>query len=202
MSSTSLTPSLAELTADPPRRVLSPRQVTTVDRLTSAAEAELKAEGYDALTVRKVAKRAGVAPATAYTYFSSKDHLVAEVYWRRLQALPAPRVDRRRGAASRVSAVLRDVTLLVADEPELTAACTTALLATDPDVGRLRARIGQAVSQRLRAALGEGIDPAAARALELALSGALLQASMGHLAYTDLPAQMEEVAAVVLGGAR
>ena len=31
-------------------------------------------------------RRAGVAPATAYTYFSSKSHLVAEVFWRRLSA--------------------------------------------------------------------------------------------------------------------
>ena len=48
--------------------------------------------GYDGLTVRTVARRAGVAPATAYTYFASKDHLLAEVLWRRLQALPVPSV--------------------------------------------------------------------------------------------------------------
>ena len=40
------------------------------------------------LTVRNVARRAGVAPATAYTYFASKDHLVAEVFWRRLRGPP------------------------------------------------------------------------------------------------------------------
>ena len=43
------------------------------------------------LTVRNVARRAGVAPATAYTYFSSKDHLLAEVLWRGMEALPAVR---------------------------------------------------------------------------------------------------------------
>ncbi len=40
----------------------------------------LRETSYADLTVRAVAKRANVAPATAYTYFSSKNHLVAEVY--------------------------------------------------------------------------------------------------------------------------
>ena len=41
--------------------------------------------------MRSAAERAGVAPATAYTYFASKDHLLAEVLWRRMEALPARR---------------------------------------------------------------------------------------------------------------
>ena len=46
-----------------------------VHRLVDAAVEELHRTGYEGLSVRNVAKRAGVAPATAYTYFSSKDHL-------------------------------------------------------------------------------------------------------------------------------
>ena len=52
----------------------------------AAALVELRVSGYDGLTVRNVARRAEVAPATAYSYFGSKDHLVAEVFWRRFQA--------------------------------------------------------------------------------------------------------------------
>ena len=66
------------------RRRLTAQQAETVARLTDAAVDVLNADGFDGLTVRVVAKRAGVAPATAYTYFSSKSHLVAEVFWRRL----------------------------------------------------------------------------------------------------------------------
>ena len=40
----------------------------------------LRESSYADLTVRAVAARAKVAPATAYTYFSSKNHLIAEVY--------------------------------------------------------------------------------------------------------------------------
>ncbi|NED54279.1 TetR/AcrR family transcriptional regulator, partial [Micromonospora aurantiaca] len=53
----------------------------------------------------------------------------------------------------RVVETLREIALLVSDEPELAAACTTALLGTDPDVRELRVRIGVAIRERLRAAL-------------------------------------------------
>ena len=76
--------SVVALSTEPTRRRLTERQAHTVERLTVAAVDEVRVVGYDGLTVRNVARRAGVAPATAYTYFASKDHLVAEVFWRRL----------------------------------------------------------------------------------------------------------------------
>lgn len=185
-----------------PRRRLAGRPADTVDRLVEAAVGEVRATGYDGLTVRNVAARAGVAPATAYTYFSSKEHLVAEVFWRRLRDLPPVRIDRRAGPATRATRAMREVALLVADEPELAAACTTALLAGDPEVKQLRDRIGAAIRARLTAALGPDADPAVVDALELAWSGAMLQAGMGHLAYGDLPERFRSVATLVTGGAR
>ena len=72
------------------RRRLTAKQADTVDRLGRAAVELLCREGFAGLTVRRVAAEAGVGAATAYTYFSSKEHLVAEVFWRRL-APPRPR---------------------------------------------------------------------------------------------------------------
>ena len=66
---------------------------------------EVEEVGYAGLTVRIVARRAGVAPATAYTYFSSKDHLLAEVLWRRMQALPPPGRRRADRSAERLADV-------------------------------------------------------------------------------------------------
>ena len=82
------------------RRGLNPRQADTVARLVEAALEEVRAVGYDALTVRTVAARAEVAPATAYTYFASKNHLVAEVFWRALQGRPRPEPDSKSAVAA------------------------------------------------------------------------------------------------------
>ena len=59
-----------------PRRHLTERQAGLVQRLVEAAAEEVEDHGYGPITVRSIAKRAGVATATAYTYFSSKDHLL------------------------------------------------------------------------------------------------------------------------------
>jgi AcrR family transcriptional regulator len=186
-------------TTEPARRDLGGRQADRVDALVDATVAELREHGYDGLTVRNAARRAGVAPATAYTYFGSKDHLVAEVFWRRLQTLDAAG-SRARTAVGRVQAALRGLALLIADEPELAAASTTAILANDPDVQRLRNRIGAAFDHHLATALGGDADPAVLRALNLALAGALLQAGMGYFSYTELADRMDEVAVLVVAG--
>jgi AcrR family transcriptional regulator len=191
MSSTSV--------STPARRGSPEGRSDRVDALVEATVAELRANGYEGLTVRNAARRAGVAPATAYTYFASKDHLVAEVFWRRLQTLePAP-VDGRQTARTRVSGALRALALLIAAEPELAAASTTAILAPDPDVQRLRNRIGAAFNAHLADALGDDADPAVLRALNLALAGALLQAGMGYFTYADLADRMDEVAGLIVG---
>jgi hypothetical protein len=54
------------------RRHMSSRQAATVQRLVEAALEELRERGYGDLTLRNVARRAGVAPATAYTHFASR----------------------------------------------------------------------------------------------------------------------------------
>ena len=185
-----------------PRRHLSDRQAQTVEKLVDAAVEELREVGYDGLTVRNVARRAGVAPATAYNYFASREHLVTEVFWRRLDALPETHLDRRRSPAALVSSTLSEMALLVADEPELAAACTVAMLSNDPDVRVLRDRIGLTWRRRLERALGDAADPAVLSTLEFAVSGAMLQAGMGHLDYTDLPARLARTAELVVGPRR
>jgi AcrR family transcriptional regulator len=188
--------SLAEL----PRRRVTERQAEMVRRLADAAVVEIRSKGYDGLTVRNVATRAGVAAATAYTYFASKDHLIAEVFWRRIRELPRPTINRRRNAPARVAVALDDLTTLLASEPELAAASTTALLANDPDVKHLRDRVGAEIRRRLETALGDDDGDAILRALDLAVAGAMIQAGMGHLEYAELPARVSEVASLLMRG--
>lgn len=178
---------------------LSARQVETINRLVDAAVEEIREVKFSGLTVRNVAARAGVAPATAYTYFESKEHLISEVFWRRLRALALPAAEADRAPAERVAAALRAVSDLVADEPEISAAVTTALLAHDPAVKRLRDRIGLNIRQRLTTAVGSD-DVDVVSALELLYAGALLQAGTGHLSYDELGDRLVAAATLILGG--
>lgn len=179
------------------RRRLNSRQADTVRGLTAAAVEELRSAGYSGMTVRNVASRAGVAPATAYTYFSSKNHLIAEVFWRRLQALP-PVPDEPRDDLDRVVDVLREVALLVADEAALALACTNALLGDDPDVQHLRVRIGMGIRERLSAALGDNGGEDVLNALEFAWIGAMVHAGMGYTTYDRVADRLTTTADLIL----
>ncbi len=182
-----------------PRRHLSARQADLVDRLVAAAAEEVEERDDDAITVRSIAKRAGVSAASAYTYFSSKDHLLAEVLWRRTRELPPPLVDLNRPAADRVADVVRHLGLGTVDSPAVVAACTTALLSNSPDVKAIRERIGGEIHRRLLAALGPDADPRVLRVLETTYIGAMLGAGLGHLAFAELPDRLREAAEVMLG---
>ena len=169
-----------------------------MDRLGRAAVELLNREGFSGLTVRRVAAEAGVGAATAYTYFSSKEHLVAEVFWRRLAAAPPARPETG-DRATRVIDVLRHIVLLMADEPEFAGAVTSALLGRDPDVEVLRQRIGLDIRHRLSAALGPATDSDAVIAsLEMLYSGALVRAGMGYASYADIAQRLEKSARLML----
>lgn len=180
------------------RRRLTAKQADTVDRLGRAAVELLRREGFSGLTVRRVAAEAGVGAATAYTYFSSKEHLVAEVFWRRLAAA-APAAHESDDPATRVVEVLRHIALLVADEPEFAGAVTTALLGHDPDVEVLRGRIGRDIRDRLAVALGGDTDPDVVDSLEMLYSGALVRAGMGYASYAEIAERLEKSARLLLG---
>jgi AcrR family transcriptional regulator len=186
--------------AETTRRRLTPKQAAVVDRLVEAAADDARERGYEGMTVRSASRRAGVAPATAYTYFASKDHLLAEVLWRRFHALPAE--DAGAGPLERVTSALGHLGLFMADDPRLAAACTTALLGPGPDVRALRVRFGSELHDRIATALGPDADPAVVLGLDLACSGAMLWAGMGHLRYRDVPASLADVARALLGGGR
>jgi AcrR family transcriptional regulator len=185
-------------TATTLRRRRPARQADTVERLADAAVAELRVVGYEGLTVRNVARRAGVGPATAYTWFGSKDHLIAEAFWRRLQGIPAPRLDRRRSPSARVAAAIEGIGQLVSDEPALAAASTTAVLAPAPDVMALRRRIGAFVHDRMADALGDDASGEVLSTLDLLFSGAMLQAGVGVFPYDELATRMATAARLVL----
>ena len=180
-----------------PRRALSGRRPEMAARLLDAAVAEIAESGYDGLTVRLVAARAGVSVATAYSYFSSKEHLLTSEFWRRLTALPEPEFAKKAPLSERLVVALEPVALLVADEPELASGVTTSMLAHDPDVTVLRDQIGAVFAKRVALALGTHPSPAAAAGLTMTFVGALLSAGMGNLEYRDIPGLLAGFAALL-----
>jgi AcrR family transcriptional regulator len=193
---------LATGAAEGTRRRLTARQAGTVRRLTEAGVAEIRRSGYENLSIRDVARRAGVAAATAYTYFGSKDHLLAEIFWRRLSALPPARKTSpsgKGGNATRradVIAVLRELALLVSGEPELAAGCTAALFGSEPDVRELRLYIGRQIHERIEAAAGRGSPEGSL--LELAFFGAMVEAGLGYSTYEHVADRLADAAELIM----
>ena len=168
------------------RQHLSVRQQATVRALLDAAEILLRGGGYDSLTLRLVAAEAGVTHTTAYNYFSSKAHLVAQIFRRRLRGIPHPTHDPAATLTQRVDAALSEPGLALRDEPELAQAALAALLTQDPDVQRLRDEIGADLAERLGTTFGDEVAAPVAETILLTFSGAMLQAGMGYFDFAGV----------------
>ncbi|WP_111508212.1 TetR family transcriptional regulator [Mycobacterium kyogaense] len=175
------------------------RQEETFRKVLDAGLMMLRESSYAELTVRAVAARAKVAPATAYTYFSSKNHLIAEIYLDLIRQVEYF-TDVNDKTADRVEKTLRALALTVADEPEVAAACTTALLSGgDPAVLTVRDRIGAEIHRRIRSAVGPDADPRTLAALEMTFFGALVNAGSGAFTYHQIADRLSYVVGLIVG---
>ena len=118
------------------------------------------------------------ASARSCAHFRSKDAIVAEIYLDRLRAAPLI-VDVELGAQERIAAQFSQLVMLLADEPGLAAACSSALMSDDPSVRPIRQRIHAEFHRRVRTVLRSGAWPEVAETLEFGLVGALVHASCG-----------------------
>lgn len=178
---------------------MSSKRERTVETLLDAAEAQLRESGYDALTIRNVAARAGVAPATAYTYFKSKQHLVAEAYRRRIALLPTDEagespLERLRDYFDRVGALLES-------HPALASGATVAMLADQPEVREIQRQAARETRRRIAAALGDA-DPEVLTALDLTWAGLLISAGLGYVPHHQVGKHMSTVADLLMKGSR
>ena len=176
------------------------RQEETFRKVLAAGVEMLRESSYADLTVRAVAARAKVAPATAYTYFSSKNHLIAEVYLDLVSQVPYF-TDVNDSMTTRVDKAVRALTLVVADEPEVAAACTTALLGggSDPAVRTVRDRIGAEIHKRIRSAVGPDAEARIVSALEMTFFGALVNAGSGAFTYHQIADRLTYSVGLILG---
>lgn len=156
------------------RRRYTGRRADTMLRLTDAAMEVLREVGFHDLTLQMVGERAGMTRATAYTYFASKDHLIAEVFRRRMVATTFPLPDSS-DVVERVVAALRRIALIVADEPALAAAITAVFNSSDPEIEAIRIQLYDYVHTVMVAAVGDDGDDETVSMLEIAYLGAMMR---------------------------
>jgi AcrR family transcriptional regulator len=166
-------------------------------RVVDATVDLLREVSYSNITMRSIAKRAGVSHGEICAYFRSKDAIVAEVYLERLRAAPLV-VDPGQCARARVAAQFSQVVMLLADEPGVAAACSSALICDEPSVRAIRQRIHAELQRRVRTALRSGAWPEVAETLEFGLLGALVHASCGADTFRRTAENLASVVAVVL----
>ena len=151
--------------------------------------------GWEGFSLRDVAGRAGVTHTTAYNYFTSKEHLVAEINWRLLEALPDPTCGPAtpwRSASPRRCAPERAV--LGGQRPRR----------RDPSPRWSRGSRHQAPARRHRQRVatpprargGAGSRPAArVGGAHAKNSGAMVQAGMGYFSFDEVVTQVASLLA-------
>jgi AcrR family transcriptional regulator len=148
------------------------------DNVIGATVELLREVPYSDLTMQAISRRAGISIGSLREQFWSKDAIVAEIYLRRLRAVPLD-VDVERDAKERIVAQFSHLVMLLADEPGLAAACSSALVCSDPSVRSVRERIHAEYHRRVRTMLRSGAWPEVTQTLEFGLVGALVHASCG-----------------------
>jgi AcrR family transcriptional regulator len=174
-----------------------PRQEGTYHRVLDAAVELLRETKYSELTVRAIAARAEVSPATAYNYFKSKNGLIAEVYLRLVRTVPLF-VDVNQTTHERVTQEIHALAMLGADEPEVAAATTTALMGDEEELKPVREQIGIEVRRRLSAALGPGVPINVLSTVEYVFYGAMVRAGTGTMSYDAVGRHLDGVIELIL----
>jgi AcrR family transcriptional regulator len=175
-----------------------PRQEDTYHRVLDAAVELLHETKYSDLTVRAIAARAQLSPATAYNYFKSKNGLIAELYLRLVRTVPLF-VDVNQTTHERIIQEIHALAMLGADEPEVAVATTTALMGDEEELKPLREQIGIEVRRRLTAALGPGVPISVLSAVEFVFYGAMVRAGTGSsLGYDTVASRLDGVIGLIL----
>lgn len=163
-----------------------------------AATVLLRDSTSDKLSVDAVAQRAGVPPSTAAEMFPSVNDVIVDICLRRIRTVDIT-TDAASGSVARVTEQLTSVILLVAEEPAIAAACASVFLDTGPAAQRARNQIGHEIHRLVASAAGPGAWPEVRTTLELAFSGALIQAAMGSMPYDLAVDRLQDAVYLLLG---
>jgi AcrR family transcriptional regulator len=193
----------AETTTGPHPTGRSRSQLQRRKRILQAAAALASRGGVEAMQMRTVAERAGVALGTLYRYFPSKMDLVVAVVNEEMDTLEASLERRPPTAATpagRAVEVLMRATRGLMREPELADALIRSLILSD-----VRTDLGDRMAAMLAHAAGEDAAPGEERHVLLrALSSVwvmeMIELLRGHSGDERLQARLELAAERLLAG--
>jgi hypothetical protein len=115
----------------------------------------------------------------------SESAAVTTTFLRLLQRTPLDVVFDQR-PPERLDAQLREMLLILADEPQLADMCLRSMLASEVAVSKTRRHIGDEVERRIRAALGPGAWPEVVDLVGFGLYGAVLAANYSAVPIDEL----------------
>jgi AcrR family transcriptional regulator len=191
--------------ADSPGARLSTRQAERRQRLLDSALALLEERDYERISVREVAEAAGVALATLYHYFPSKDHLFAEalVQW---ASTMGPDVTRRppsgATAAQRLEGALLRAARAFERRPQLARLLTRFESSDEPFAHEALTRLDATTSDVYLDLLGELPRDEArrvVRVLDAVFDSSLRAWSSGRATTADMRRSISDAVALVLG---
>ncbi len=138
--------------------VLSDEQAGRRDLVVRAATELAEAGGYDAVVMKAVADQSGVALATIYRWFASKDHLLTEVllvWGTELSESLATDPPCEGDAADRVAAALGRVIDVAGSRPRLASAVVEAVLSVERGPLDAQGDFHQLMAEWIDSALGD-----------------------------------------------
>jgi TetR/AcrR family transcriptional regulator, cholesterol catabolism regulator len=126
--------------------------------------------GYDAVSMRDIARSTRMSMTTIYQYCSSKDHLIAEAHLEWMENFRSGVLEqppRGRSAASRVSTYIDQITSAWERHPVLTMTLQRAIYSMDPGARDVRAATAKAYAEFMDIAIGDEDVPNRSTVIEI-----------------------------------
>lgn len=128
-------------------------QVVRRQRIIDAAKALLRINDYESIQIRDVAAEANVALGTLYRYFSSKEHLYANVVydWAVPFSTRPMEFDASLDTAARLGLRLRGALISFEKNPYFYRAIFQLRTSSDPEVTTVMSKLGRVLEEPMRA---------------------------------------------------
>jgi AcrR family transcriptional regulator len=191
-----------------PKLATTEAQKARRQRVVDAGVALLRTRDYDNIQVKDVAEEANVALGTVYNYFSSKDHMFAEVLiaWASTLGTNISRNPLRGTTdAERLTEVFHRSVRAFQRQPHFARLVATLETSPDPYATEILARLGEATTEVYASAMHD-IDPerahAVVRVVDAVLTTGLRSWVAGRMSITEVNDRLTEAIALLLATPR